>query len=81
MKNFEGIEERGGRKQRIWNRIAVLRGRRRLASYAGEMAQHTQRVAAAAAAAAALEAGSPGRLRRLAGMPSAEPLLGSRDHT
>ena len=44
MKNFKGIEERGGRKQRIWHCIAVLRGRRRLASYAGEMAQkHTAR--------------------------------------
>jgi hypothetical protein len=45
----------------------------------------TQRVAAAVlllllAAAAALEAGSPGRLGRLAGMPSAEPLLGSSFH-
>ena len=44
MNNFKGIEERGGRKQRIWRRIAVLHGRRRLASYAGEMAQqHTAR--------------------------------------
>ena len=63
MNNFKGIEERGGRKQRIWHRIAVLRGRRRLASYAGEMAQqHTARCCCCAAAAAGCCGCSGGRI-------------------